>query len=167
MGTNSGPYKLVLVLHILSAIVGFGAVFLNGIYGAQAKARRGTEGLAVAEANWLVSRIAEWFIYAVFVFGVLLVLLSDDVIGFGDTWIWLSMTVYLVAIGLSHGLLQPNVRKMLAAMRELTEGAPDASTGPPPQLAVLEDRGRIVGATGAALNGLLVIILFLMVWKPA
>ena len=33
MGINSGIYKLVLVLHILTAIVGFGAVLLNGIYG--------------------------------------------------------------------------------------------------------------------------------------
>ena len=30
---NSGLYKLCLVLHILCAIVGFGALFLNGIYG--------------------------------------------------------------------------------------------------------------------------------------
>jgi hypothetical protein len=79
MGINSGIYKLVLVLHILSAIVGFGAVLLNGIYGQQARSRRGTEGLAITQANFLVSRIAQFFIYAVFVFGILLVVLSDKV----------------------------------------------------------------------------------------
>ncbi len=166
MGTNSGVYKFVLVLHILSAIIGFGAVFLNGLYAAQAKARRGREALAVAESNWLVSRIAEWFIYAVFVFGVLLVLLSDETYEFGDTWISASMGLYIVALGLVHGLLRPNIQRVLSAMRELAEGAPTEGAGPPPQLAILEQRGRIVGATSAALNALLVVILFLMVWKP-
>ncbi len=79
MGINSGIYKLVLVLHILTAIIGFGAVFLNGIYGQQARSRRGSEGLAISQANFLVSRIGQYFIYAVFIFGVLLVVLSDDV----------------------------------------------------------------------------------------
>ena len=36
---DGGLYKSCLVLHILCAIVGFGAVFLNGIYGQQMKAR--------------------------------------------------------------------------------------------------------------------------------
>ncbi len=167
MGSNSGAYKLVLVLHILSAIIGFGAVFLNGMYAAQAKARKGDEALAVAESNWLVSKIGEWFIYAVFVFGVLLVLLADsNTIEFGDAWISLSMGLFIVALGLSHGLLRPNMRRVLTAMRELAEGAPAGSTGPPPQLAVLEERGRIAGVTGTVLNILLVVILFLMVWRP-
>lgn len=166
MGVNSGPYKLVLVLHILCAIVGFGAVFLNGIYGAQARARRGPEGLAVVEANVLVSTIAEYFIYGVFVFGVLLVVLSDGVIEFGDTWVWLSTLLFVIALGLSHGLLQPNIRKIVEAMREMASGpAPDQS-GPPPQLAVVAQSGRIVGTVGPALNLLMVLILFLMIWKP-
>ena len=87
MGINSGIYKLVLVLHILTAIVGFGAVLLNGIYGQQARSRRGTEGLAISQANFLVSRIGMFFIYGVFVFGVLLVVLSDKALSFSDSWI--------------------------------------------------------------------------------
>lgn len=39
-GLNSGVYKLVLVLHIMCAIVGFGAVYLNGLYAAQVRAHR-------------------------------------------------------------------------------------------------------------------------------
>ena len=72
MGIDSGTYKLFLVLHILSAIIGFGAVFLNAIYGQQARARKGREGLAISQANFLVSSIGMYFIYAVFVFGILL-----------------------------------------------------------------------------------------------
>jgi hypothetical protein len=168
--TNSGTYKFVLVLHLLSAIVGFGAVFLNAIYGQQARARKGREGLAVSEANLLVSEVGTYFIYAVFVFGVLLVLLSSKAWKFEQFWIWGSMALYVIGIALSHGVLRPNVRRMQGLMRELAEGGPPpgggGTGGPPPQVAELEERGRRVGVTGATLNVILVLILFLMVWKP-
>jgi uncharacterized membrane protein len=167
---NSGTYKFVLVLHILAAIVGFGGVFLNALYGQQAKARRGREGLAIAEANFLVSNVAEFFIYGVFVFGILLVLLSDDVWTFSQFWIWASIVLYVIGLGLVHGVLRPNVRRMNALMAELAEmGSPpmgDTPGGPPPQVTELEERGQRVGLTGSVLNVLVVLILFLMIWKP-
>ncbi|HUF84837.1 MAG TPA: DUF2269 family protein [Acidimicrobiia bacterium] len=170
-----GPYKLVLLLHILSAIIGFGAVFLNAIYGAQAKGRRGAEGLAIAQANYLVARIAEYFIYAVLVTGVLLVLFSDDVWGFGDKFVWGSLVLYTIGLGVSHGVLQPNVRRMISLMEQLVHmGAPPAGSTEspppagslPPQVEELQERGKRVGLAGAFLNVDLVLILALMVWKP-
>lgn len=165
---GSDAYKIVLVLHILCAIVGFGAVFLNGIYGQQAKSRKGSEGLAVAEANYLVTTIGEYFIYAVFLLGIALVLIGDDAWGFGDTWIWLAMLTYLAALGVNHGLLMPRVRKMLSLQRELVSmGAPpDGASAPPPQVTELEAVGKQVGIIGAVLNLAIVLILFLMVFKP-
>lgn len=158
-------YDLVLLLHILAAIIGFGAVFLNALYGAQVRARRGSEGLAILQANFLVSKVAEYFIYAVFVLGFVLVLMSDDVWSFGDTWVWLSMLLYIVGLGLSHGILQPSVRRMIALMEEMETAGPPAA-GPPPQAAEMEEIGKRVGVTGAALNILLVVILYVMVFKP-
>ena len=158
-------YDLVLLLHILAAIVGFGAVFLNALYGAQVRARRGSEGLAILEANFLVSKVGTYFIYAVFVLGIVLVLMSDDVWSFGDTWIWLSMLLYIVGIGLSHGVQQPSVRRMIALMEDMGTAGPPAA-GPPPQAAEMQELGKRLGATGATLNVLLVVILYLMVFKP-
>jgi uncharacterized membrane protein len=162
-------YDLVLLLHILTAIIGFGAVFLNGIYGAQAKSRRGAEGIAIAQANFLVARIAEYFIYAVFLLGLLLVLMSEDAWSFGDTWIWLSIVLYLIGLAISHGVLQPSVKRMIAVMEEMVHLGPpptDPPTAPPPQVQQLEELGKRVGACGATLNILLVIILYLMVFRP-
>ncbi len=51
MGIGSAAYNILLLLHIAAAIVGFGAVLLNGVYGAEIKKRRGAEGIAIAEAN--------------------------------------------------------------------------------------------------------------------
>lgn len=170
MGINTGIYKLVLVLHILSAIIGFGAVLLNGIYGQQARARRGSEGLAITQANFLVSRIAQYFIYAVFVFGVLLVVLSDKFFSFSDSWITAAIVLYLLGIGLSHGLLYPNVRRIIALQEELVAMGPPpagaAAGGPPAQVIELEERGRRVGIVSTVLQLILVAILMLMVWGP-
>jgi len=171
-----GPYKLILLLHILASIVGFGAVFLNAIYGAQAKGRRGAEGLAIAQANYLVARIAEYFIYSVFVTGILLVLFSEDVNEFSQTWVWGSIVLYIIGLGVSHGVLQPSVRRMNSLMEQLVHmGAPppteSTSSAPPPgslppQVEELQERGKRVGLAGAFLNVDLVLILALMVWQP-
>ena len=164
---GSDAYKIVLALHILCAIVGFGAVFLNGLYGQQAKSRKGAEGLAIAEANELVSKVGEYFIYAVFILGIALVLIGDPVHKFGQTWVWLAMTLYVVGIGISHGLLLPRVRRLMALANELNQsGPPAAGSGPPPQVIEMETVGKQVGIYGASLNLLLVVILTLMVFKP-
>jgi uncharacterized membrane protein len=170
VGINSGIYKLVLVLHILSAIVGFGAVFLNGIYGQQARSRGGPEGLAITQANFLVSRIGQFFIYAVFLFGVLLVVLSDKAWSFSDSWIAAAIVLYIIGIGLSHGLLYPNVRRIIGLQEELVAmGPPPAGAAagqPPSQVIELQERGRRVGLVSTVLQVDLVIILMLMIWGP-
>ena len=170
------PYNVVLLLHILTAIVGFGAVFLNALYGRAAERRKGVEGLAIAETNYDVSQMAGYFIYAVPVFGILLILMSDTGSGegaweFSQAWISASFLLYIVALGLSHGVLRPNVKKMHGLMRELVAMGPPsigagAGGGRPPQVDEIEQRGRTVGAVGAILNLLLIVILYLMVWKP-
>lgn len=166
INTNSNFYKAVLVLHILCAIVGFGAVFLNGLYGNEMKKRRGPDSLAIYEANYKVSKIGEYFIYAVFILGLALVGMSDKAWKFSQTWVWLAIVLYLVGIGLSHGVLLPAVRRMGVLMREMVAGGPPAAPGPPPQATEMEALGKRVAATGGTLNVLLVVILVLMVFRP-
>jgi uncharacterized membrane protein len=165
-GTDA--YNVVKVLHILCAIVGFGGVMLNGFYGAQAKRRGGTDAVAIGESVYRVSTIAEYFIYAVFVLGLVLVLMGDNVFDFGQTWIWLSMLLFAIGIGLSHGVLRPRVQRMNALLAELatTGGPPAGAAGPPPQAVELETIGKQIGATEMVLDLVLVTILFLMVFKP-
>ena len=158
-------YDIVLVLHIMCAIIGFGAVLLNGIYGQQVKARRGREGLAIFQANKLVSHIGRYFMYAVFIFGILLVLLSDDAWDFGQTWIWLAMILFLAAVGVSHGLMDPRLNRMESLMMKMADGPPPAG-GPPPEAAEMEQLVKQVGIIGFLLSMQVLIIVTLMVTKP-
>jgi uncharacterized membrane protein len=163
--TNSGIYKTLLVLHILVAIVGLGAVMLNGLYAAQSQKRKGPGGRAVSEANYAVSNIGEKFIYAIPIFGILLVLASDKAWKFSQTWIWLSLLLYIAAIGISHAILIPGHKRINALLAEMEQGPPPAG-GAPPQVIELQAIGQKMAVAGVTLNVFVVVFLVLMVWKP-
>jgi hypothetical protein len=166
MGVSSFAYKFVLLLHISSAIIGFGGVLLNGVYATRAKKRPPAEALAVVEDNaWVSMKVAEVFIYLTAVFGLGLVGLSDKAWKFSQTWVWSALVVYIVGLGISHGLLMPRVKKLIALMREVVTGGAPAG-GPPPQVAEMEKLEPQIGGISMALNLILVVVLVLMIWKP-
>ena len=155
VGTNSGIYKFFLVLHILMAIVGFGGVVLNGLYAARARKIGGREGLAVSEVNeFVTSKAAEHAIYSVFVIGVILVLLSDKAWKFDQIWLQVAMTLFIIAAVVARFVLIRGHRRMNALM---AEGGDQAE---------IDAIYKRLGAAGGALNVALVVILFMMVWKP-
>lgn len=168
MGTQSTLYQIVLVLHIAVAIVGIGTVMLNGIYGAETKKRPGPGGLAIAQANYRVSMVAENFIYAILVLGLILVWLSDGQWTFSQTWVWLAIVVFIISLGVSHGILLPRVRRMNALMEEMVAAGPPtgAPSGPPPQAGMLEALGKQVGAASGVLHLSTLVLVYLMVFKP-
>lgn len=145
---DSELYRLAFLLHITAVVVGFGAIALNGIYARHAGQRGGAEGAAIGEANRAVTRAAASAIYAVPVFGIALVLLSDNTWGFDQLWISLSFLLYLVAAGLLGAVVIPSQRRIGSASADL-------------------DRlqGKVAAATGA-INLLGVALIALMIWKP-
>jgi uncharacterized membrane protein len=168
VGLNSGIYKFLLVLHLIAVVVGFGSVMLNGVYAARAKREGGREGVAIAEANTFVSdKVAELFIYAVPILGILLIVTSDEVWKFDQKWISFSFLLYIIGIALSHAVLRPTVKKLNALTAELAAAGPMPSAGgPPPEVAEVEALGKRAGAVGAVLNVIIVVVIALMVWKP-
>jgi len=161
----SNTFKVLLVLHILSAIVGIGGVTLNGLYAAQAQKRQGPTGRAVSEANLAVTNVAEKVIYLVPVFGILLVFASNDFVKFSYTFVWLSLVLFVIAIGISHSALIPGHKKINSLLLEMEQG-PSPVGGPPPQVAQIEELGKRQGAAALVLDLLLVVILCLMIWQP-
>jgi uncharacterized membrane protein len=162
--TDSGLYKTLLVLHILCAIVGLGSVMLNGIYASQAARRGGSARRAVSESNFFVSSIGEYFIYAIPVFGILLVLASDKAWRFSQTWIWLALVIYVVAIGISHAIMIPGQKRLNVLFAEMEDGP--AAAADSPQAVEVDAIGKRLAAGGAILDVAVVIFLILMIWKP-
>ena len=144
-------YEFWVVLHLIAVVVGIGATMLNGLYAAKARPAGGPAAGAIMKANFDVTMVAEKIIYLVPVFGILAVLASDDVWEFDQTWVWLSIVLYVVALGIAHGNQIPAGKKMLAGPSSPEEA---------------EALGKRLAMGGMALDLLVVVIIVLMVWKP-
>ena len=157
MGVDTDLYNLVLVLHILTVIIGFGGTFIAGFYGRESANRPGREGLAVAETTLKVTgTIPTVAIYTVPILGILLILLSDDTWKFSEAWISLSLLLYIVLVALAVTVQVPAIRRMVA-MRSGSEGA---------QSLEMQALGKKAAMVGGIVNLLWVVVLFLMVFKP-
>jgi uncharacterized membrane protein len=158
MGVDTNLYQLVLVLHILAVIIGFGGMFIAGFYGNEARNRPGREGLAVAETTLKVtSLIPTMAVYSVPILGILLILLSDDTWKFSQPWVGISMLLYIVLLVVAITQQVPAIRKMIALRSGGAEGA---------QSMEMQALGRKVAVASGIVNLCWVIVLFLMVFKP-
>lgn len=79
-----GYYQFLLVIHLITVVVGIGGVVLDGVYGVQAKKAGPNGGNAIVRANFEVTEIAQWFIYAIPITGILMVV-KNDAFDFSDT----------------------------------------------------------------------------------
>ena len=160
IATATGPggwaYGIALFFHLLTVIAGFGGIILNGLWGATIAKATGEPAALLARTLDKVSKIAEYFIYAVPVFGILVVVLSDDAHKFSSPWISASFALYIVGIGISHGLLMPNTRRLVALA--------EAGNEPTAERAAVEKK---VAAISGSLHVILALILLLMVFGPS
>lgn len=172
MGVDGGLYKLVFLLHLVAVVVGFGTVSLDSVSAAIASKRGGREGVAIGEARDSVSKVAEGFVLATPVLGILLVVVSDGAWGFDQLWVGLALVLWFVAVSLSHAVLRPAARAVNRLGIELADMGPPpkprgaAVAAPPPQVAQVERAEKRVAVAGAATNLILVVIIGLMIWKP-
>ena len=156
-------YKFLLILHLLAVVFGIGPMVLNGVYAAKAK-KLGPPGQgAVMSVNFDVSMVAEKIIYLIPVFGILLVLVGGDDhnLEFSQTFIWLSLLLYIVALGISHGVMVPGAKAMQAIGAKFASGQ-----GTPADGATAAGLEKRLAAGGMALNLLAIVIIVLMVTQP-
>lgn len=163
VGLDGGLYRLLLLLHILTAAVGFGAVAFNGLYRARARQRGGDAELMLLEENSYLTHIAEYLIYAVFVFGILVALSSKNYWEFSQSWLSLAMLLFIIELGLLHGVIHRVERQYQDLLGQVDAAAPTGRTGEVTQLEQLERRIRM---GWAGFDVIFLLILYLMVFTP-
>jgi uncharacterized membrane protein len=162
----STGYRILVMLHLLCVIGGFGAVAYNALYVSLAHRRPGAAGSsAILEVNALVSGLAELLIYAALVFGIGAVSASDSQIKFSDGWVSGAFAIYLVDIAILHGWIRRFQRRYEAVVR-LVENAKPAPGTRPLEVAELEVLEKRVALGWAVFNVLVVVAVYLMVFKP-
>ncbi len=171
---NDFAYQLLLFLHILAAIVGFGSTFVWPFLAAKSRAAGPDVGLANSRISMAGEKVLTTIpILVVGATGLLLVLVGEEYwVDWSDGWISISLLLYLVALGVAMGLHGPNLARMLELQEELASGSggPPAggaeAGGPPPQVVELGERGRKAQMYGGILHLLFVAVLVMMVFKP-
>lgn len=157
-------YHVLVMLHLLCVIGGFGAIAYNALYMSLAQ-RRPTGGTgAILEVNTLVSGLAELLIYAALVFGIGAVASSHSTVKFSQAWVSAAFGVYIVAVGVLHGWIKRHQRMYAGIVAKLESGSdPETREKDVAELMGLEKR---VGFGWGVFNALVIAAVYLMVFKP-
>lgn len=157
-------YHVLVMLHLLCVIGGFGALAYNALYMSLAQRRPAGGTGAVIEINALVSGLAELLIYAALLFGIGAVASSHSTVKFSQAWVSAAFGVYIVAIGVLHGWIKRHQRLYAGLVAKLESGAdPSTQQADVVELQKLEKR---VGFGWGVFNVLVIAAVYLMVFKP-
>lgn len=156
---GDGTYKLFLFLHLLAVIVGVGAAVVLPIIAARSRrldpASRADSFEAYAETARVVVPPA---LLLGGLFGIVLILLSDDVYSFSEGWVSSAFALWIVALGLTAAVLVPAELRLSKLHRREAAGEAVAD-----QIAAVRKRlGPIQGIVHLAL----VLLVVVMVWQP-
>jgi uncharacterized membrane protein len=158
----SSGYKVLVLFHLVCVVAGFGGLAYNGLYLLLSRRRAGAT--AVLEINRLVSALAELLIYAAFLFGIAAVGASQSHIKFSQAWVSAAFGLFLAIVAVLHGWIRPNQHRYDLLVAELVAApAGAAATADVARLAPLERR---IAAGWGVFNVVVIVIIYLMVFKP-
>lgn len=157
-------YHVLVMLHLLCVIGGFGALAYNALYLSLAQRRQAGGTGAVMEINGLVSGLAELLIYAALLFGVGAVADSHSTVKFSQAWVSAAFAVYFVAVGVLHGWVKRHQHSYTALVKKLESGAEPATQEA--DLAELYRLEKRIGFGWGVFNTLVIGAVYLMVFKP-
>ncbi len=125
-------YDTLVALHVVSAVIGFGAVALSGLYGATAGHPDRPGATEEAGRYFRSPGRAEWLVVIVPVLGAGALGLRPSGADFGDIWVIAASIIWLAATALLLGVVRPAERRIRAAIgtRAGSAGSPVAGQNP-------------------------------------
>jgi hypothetical protein len=155
-------FKILLFLHLICVIGGFGYLAYGGV--TLMVGRRRGAAIGTLEVSLQVGVLAELLIYGAVVFGIGAVGSSHSLWTFGQTWVWLALALYAVDVGLLHAVIKKGQREYASLAKRLSEAG--AVQGRPPEVDRIAGLERRIGIGWGSFNVIVLVIVALMVWKP-
>lgn len=159
----TGPgYDLLVGLHVLSAVIGFGAVGLSGTYAASAReATEPRQDPALRRYFHLSTNWAERSLLVTPVLGVI-VLCAGDRSADSQAWPWIGLGCWVLAASIATGRCWPAERRIQLWLADL----PDSADGPPPGLGEFRDACRVVQSGASVVSLCFIAAVVVMIWQP-
>lgn len=158
-------YNVLVTIHIVCVIGGFGGLAFNALYLSLAQRRPGGGTSAVLDVNRMVSGLAEILVYAVVVFGLAAVGASHKTVAFSDAWVSSALGIYVVIVGVLHGWIRPNQRRYRQVVEKLEKPAEEGESRLA-DVAALHTYEKRVGLGWGAFNVLFIAAVAVMVFQP-
>jgi hypothetical protein len=108
-------YDALVALHVVSAVVGFGAVALSGVYGATARQAERPEAREETARYFRSPGRAEWLILLVPILGAAALGARPEGSDFGAAWVVAAAVVWVAAAALLLGVVRPAERRIRTA----------------------------------------------------
>jgi hypothetical protein len=165
--TDDLGYRILLLLHLIAVVVGFGSSFVWPALASRARKMEPAQAYAINSTGLAVSKgLTTYAIYAAGFFGLVLVLVGEPW-EFSQTWISIALTLFIVGVGISIFLHAPNLKAMNALQESLVSGGGTPTQGgPPAEVAELQERGKRAGMYGGLLHLIFLLLMIDMIWKP-
>jgi len=160
----TGPgYDLLVGAHVLSAVVGFGAVGVSGTYAARARSSANPRGEPALQryfrpgTNW-----AERVLLLTPVLGGIL-LWAGDRHAVSQPWPWIGLGCWVLAAAIASGLCWPAEQRIQAW---LAAAAVSPEEGLVTELGRFRDTCRVVQWSASAVSLCFASAVVVMIWQP-
>ena len=158
---------LISILHIGTAVFIVGPMAIVPMTAMRAL-RAGNAGQVrtLATSTFVLSLLS--LLTFLFGFGAMGMAPKQYDISFADTWIWLSIVLYVVALAISLFVVVPSMRRAAAALDSApTDVSGRVSPAVASDAAAAKKSGYAAISAGSGVASLLlVIVVILMIWKP-
>ncbi len=158
-------YHVLLLGHLLCVIGGFGTLAYNGLYLSLARRRGPASSLGALELNRLVSVPAELLVYGAFVFGIAAVGASHSTWKFSQGWVSAAFGLFIVDVGVLHGLIKPAQRHYVSLCGRLVAAGPEVEPRTT-EVATLTSLEKRISLGWGLFNLIVIVVVYLMVFRP-
>jgi len=159
-------FHLLVLFHVICAVGGFGGLAYQAFVLDMARRRGDAATAGVLGVYGQVSQVAEALVYGAGLFGIAAIGVGGHHAYFDRAWVFAAVAVFVVMIGVLHGMVLPAQRRYRAALLELSQLPAMAPPARPPQMAEMDGLQRRIGAGMGVFNLCLLGALYLMVFRP-
>ena len=154
-------FPWLLLIHVLSAIAGFGPTYAFSVIGAMGGAEPQHANFATRVSERLTTRFVFPAAAVQLVTGILMIVIAPfDLTSRQFWWLDIAIVIFVITVGFAYLVQRRNVARLV----EMSSAPPPpGASSPPPALAALV---RQIQLGGMFTGVMLTIIIFLMVVKP-